>query len=139
MGLASPHAKLLCIRTFFALFLRCFVFFHWIGYFWGFLFFPLLSSRPRTGSATAFLFSRWSIGHKVEARSVNVMNTHTHTHSIECRQALEFGISEKYPNQPHNDDCRDSWEFAAHGKTFSHNNIVNVKLFFFPTDRFLVY
>ena len=42
--------------------------------------FSLLSGRPRTGSATTFLFSRWIIDHKVDARSVNVMNTHTHTH-----------------------------------------------------------
>ena len=91
--------------AFSVLFLLCFAFSHWIGCFWlsflgellfafvvaifaictpgRLLFcfaFSLLSSRPRTGSATAFLFSRWIIDHKVEARSVNVMNTHTHTH-----------------------------------------------------------
>ena len=48
--------------------------------------FSLLSGRPRTGSATAFLFSRWIIDHKVEARSVNVMNTHTHTSAIKKRE-----------------------------------------------------
>ena len=38
--------------------------------------FPLLSGRPRTGSTTAVSFFKVDY-YKVEARSVNVMNTHT--------------------------------------------------------------
>ena len=43
---------------------------------------PVRQTTDRIIGNRIFLFFRWIIDHKVEARSVNVMNTHTHTHYL---------------------------------------------------------
>ena len=50
---------------------------------------PVRQTTDRIGNRI-FLFFRWIIDHKVEARSVNVMNTHTERETHKGQQATSY-------------------------------------------------